>query len=143
MKLTIVYSEYKKIYQEYVLLLESGIFYNVYNNDAGIINRLLNYKMKYCNDTYIVGFPISSLHNVLDTLKNKKINYVVLDKNDMNEYFISDKLKNNQNQYHNYIFDYKRLNYLNKRIDDIHLKLLQMVNNSNIENLLLKIERLL
>lgn len=143
MKLIDVYNEYKLKYKEYCLIIESGIFYNVYNNDTGIINKLLGYKIKYNKNIYLIGFPNNSLHKVLNILKQKSINYLVLGKDNNGRYYISDKLKNNKNKYQEYIFDYKRMEYLNKRISDINNKLLEKIVDVDIENTLVKIESLL
>ena len=46
MKLIDTYYNYKLKYKEYVVLLKSGIFYECFNDDIGIIYSLFHYKIK-------------------------------------------------------------------------------------------------
>ena len=46
MKLIDIYNEYKINYREYVIFIESGVFYNVYNNDISVLYSLFKYKIK-------------------------------------------------------------------------------------------------
>ena len=141
MKIKDIYNSYKIKYKEYVVLIKSGIFYDVLNDDIGIMYSLFHYKIKSSGDNYIIGFPEKNLVKVTDILKQNKINYIVLDKNDL-EYEIVDKFKTNKNKYNNYKIDLIRLNYLTSRIDKIYEKLNDMIISNDIENILLKIEEL-
>lgn len=142
MKIKDTYNSYKIKYKEYVVLIKSGIFYDVLNDDIGIMYSLFHYKINCSGDNYIVGFPEKNLVKVTDMLKQNKINYIVLDK-DNSEYKIVDKFKTNKNKYNNYKIDLVRLNYLTSRIEKIYEKLNSMMINSDIEKILLKIEELL
>ena len=142
MKIIDAYSNYKNKYKEYVVLIKSGIFYDVLNDDVGIIYSFFHYKIKNNGSNYIVGFPSNCLNKVLDTLKSKSINYIVLDK-DEEEYYISDKYKANKNNYNDYKIDLSKLNYINYKINDIYSKLNNKILDSDIENILLSIDKLL
>ncbi len=66
-----------------------GGFYHVFDDDIYILNYLFNYKI--INNR--VGFPISAINKVINTLEEKKINYQ-LDSN-----IIDFKKKNNYQKY--------------------------------------------
>lgn len=53
MKLVDTYNGYKKIYKDYVVLIKSGIFYEVFNDDVGIMYSFFCYKITY-NGNYVV-----------------------------------------------------------------------------------------
>ena len=65
MKIIDAYNNYKTKYKEYVVLIKSGIFYNVLNDDVSIIYSLFHYKIKNNGNNYIVGFPKSSINKVI------------------------------------------------------------------------------
>ena len=56
-----------------ISILKTGNFYNIYNDDCYILYYLFNYKI--INNK--LGFPLSSLPKVINTLENKKINYSI------------------------------------------------------------------
>ena len=64
--------------KDFILFRKNGLFYEVYDEDAIIINYLFNYKIK--NNR--VGFPISSHEKVINKLKEENIKYKDID----NEY---------------------------------------------------------
>lgn len=143
MKLIDVYNNYKNEYKEYVIIIESGIFYNVYNQDCSIIYSLLNYKIKYSNNNYLIGFPSSIIKKVTDTLCENNISYIIFNKDNDNNYFILEKNKSKHNNYNKYEIDYYRLSYLNKRINSINNKLLENIFSKDIEDKLMKIEKII
>ena len=57
MKLIDVYNSYKVKYKEYVVLIKSGIFYDILNDDIGIIYSLFHYRIKNNENYYNIGFP--------------------------------------------------------------------------------------
>lgn len=142
MKIIDIYNKYKKEYKEYVIIIESGVFYYVLNDDCGVINKLLDYKIKYLCGNFSIGFPINSINKVTEKLNTKEINYLVLKKSS-DGYIIDEKNKENNNNYGNYLIDLSRLNYLNDRINRIYNKLLDRINDSDIEEKLLQMEKLL
>ena len=80
MKLREVHLNKKEKYIDSVILIESGIFIEVFDSDSAIINKLLGYKITIGSNILKCGFPKSGLDRVLLILKSKYINYLVLDK---------------------------------------------------------------
>lgn len=58
-----------------ILIRKVGLFYNVFDNDALIINYLFDYKI--INNR--CGFPINAIEKVKNTLSDKKVNYIIDD----------------------------------------------------------------
>ena len=121
MKVVDLYNTYKDNYKEYVVFIRMGNFYETYNNDAYIISKIMNYKVKNISNNVRVGFPIISLNKVLDELNNNKINYIVIEKDEI--YKISIKKKFRGNNYLNY--DNNRL----IRINNIYNRIINCNNN--------------
>lgn len=78
------YYKYKINYSNYIVMIKTGNFYEVFNKDALILNNIFKYKLKRLNKLVKCGFPINSLGNILITLDNNRINYFVYDKNIIN-----------------------------------------------------------
>ena len=64
--------------KNYINLRKVGGFYQCFDEDAYLLFYLFGYKVN--NDR--AGFPISSLNKIINTLDNKKINYMVCNNND-------------------------------------------------------------
>lgn len=77
-----IYEEVKKIHPKYVVLIKAGTFYEALENDAYIINNLFDYIIKDKSYYLQAGFPKVILPKVVNTLEDKKINYLILDKAD-------------------------------------------------------------
>lgn len=118
MKLIDTYYNYKLKYKEYVVLLKSGIFYECFNDDIGIIYSLFHYKIKNNGSNYVVGFPNNFLSKICNILENNNINYIIVDKDN-----IIDKYKSKNNNYSKYYIDPNRLQYITYKIEDIYNKL--------------------
>lgn len=138
MKLIDTYYNYKLKYKEYVVLLKSGIFYECFNDDIGIIYSLFHYKIKNNGSNYVVGFPSNSLSKICNVLENNNINYIIVDKDN-----IIDKYKSKNNNYSKYYIDLNRLQYITYKIEDIYNKLNNKILDNNIEKILLSIGDLL
>lgn len=138
MKLIDTYNNYKIKYKEYVVLVKSGIFYECFNDDIGVMYSLFLYKIKNNGSNYVVGFPSSSLSKVLNILEENKINYIVVEDNN-----IVDKYKTNKNRYLEYMIDLNKFIYINMKIESIYRKLQNSILNDNIEKVLFEIEELL
>ena len=121
------YIKLKEKYPKSLIMIKAGNFYDCINDDAIIINKLFNYKIREFNKYIIVGFPISSLNRVRKILTKYEINYITVDNNDItyskfsrnnyskyssNDYFI---VKNKINS----INDILSNNILNPNIKDI------------------------
>ena len=80
------YYKYKSKYQDYIVLLQIGAFYEVIGIDSLIINHLLGYKLKKISNTFKCGFPLSKVNDVGKELVANHINYIVVKK--LNNHFI-------------------------------------------------------
>ena len=129
------YYKYKVNYNDYIIIIKVGNFYEVIDKDSLIINKLLNYKIKKISNTFKVGFPVNSLGNVLNVLNNNYINYVVINNDSV------DVIKEfDNNGYYSYNMDVNIVNYNMLRIDRINKYLCDLVVDSKINNLLSDIE---
>lgn len=129
------YDFYKLEYKNYIILFKCGNFYISINDDANIMNNILNHKI-IDNGSFIkTGFPVSSLNKIIIELENKQINYLIID----NEIIHKMKFKNNNyNNYltcNNYNLNFNRINLINKILKD-------NITNNDINNTLDKIERI-
>ena len=121
------YIKLKEKYPKSVIIIKAGNFYDCINDDAIIINKLFNYKIKELSKYIRVGFPKSCLNRVRIILTKYEINYITVDNNDIkyskfsrnnyskyssNDYFI---VKNKINS----INDILSNNILNPNIKDI------------------------
>lgn len=143
MKKIDVYNDYKLKYSNYVIIMKSGIFYEVLNNDTTILHSLFGYKIKNNGNNFLIGFPDKSLSKVCNTLEYNKVNYIVLDKDEDGNFFESDRFKSSKNNYSNYLMDLNKLQYINYKIDNIYHRLKEKVMDHNIEKILISIEDLL
>ena len=125
---------YKIKYKEYIVMLKYGNFYEILGNDALIINKLFGYKLNKLSNTFKVGFPVSSLDNIISRLNNCMINYLVVDRDEIIK--IRDFEINNYNKY---TFDETILKYNLLVISEITKYL-----NDNLldENITIKLEKI-
>lgn len=102
-------------------------FYYVYGDSIYIMNYLFKYKII---DNEKVGFPISSLSKVLNTLDKYHINYKV-----------DNTVKNygSKNRYHEYLINGIKNKELNDKIGILESKLLNL-SNDKIDKLIEYIE---
>ena len=129
------YDLYKIEFKNFIILFKCGNFYISINDDANIMNNILNHKI-IDNGSFIkTGFPVSSLNKIIIELENKQINYLIID----NEIIHKMKFKNNNyNNYltcNNYNLNFNRINLINKILKD-------NITNNDINNTLDKIERI-
>ena len=124
-------------YKEFIIMIKFGNFYEIFDKDAVIASNILNYKLSKISDTVKCGFPISSLDKVLKLLKDKQINYVVIENNNV----INEQNFEN-NIYNNFDFDINNIKYNFLRINKI-TKYLNDNAYNNISNLLERIEELI
>ena len=93
-KLLKQYEELKKYDASSIYLFRVGIFYNILNEDAKLINEKLGLKITDLGPSiFKCGFPVSQLDKYIILLNEMKIKYKVINKlpNDSN---INDYLKN-------------------------------------------------
>ena len=60
--------------KRFLTIRKNALFYDVYDDDAIILNYLLGYK----NINGRVGFPINAISKVINILEDKKINYKII-----------------------------------------------------------------
>lgn len=79
-KLLKKYNELKSKDKNVVYLFKVGIFYNVFNDDADILSKELGLKITQLSDNlYKVGFPVSQISKYTNLIKNKSINFMIVD----------------------------------------------------------------
>ena len=136
------YKFYKSTYKEYVILIMSGVFYEIFNDDVSVIYSLFSYKVKCNGYDYNSGFPLSNLNKVISELEKKKINYIVVDMID-DKYDIVDRKKFSKNNYNNYQISPTKLVYLIERIEKINEKLKHGIGTPNINQILDEMDKLI
>lgn len=131
------YYKNKIKYKEFIVMIKFGNFYEMFDKDAVIASNILNYKLSKISDTVKCGFPISSLDKVLNLLKDKQINYVVIENNN-----VTNEQNFENNIYNSFDFDINNIKYNFLRINKI-TKYLNDNAYNNISNLLERIEELI
>lgn len=77
-----IYEQYlmtKKQYQDCLIFIKVGHFYQTFDEDGIILNYLFDYKIIGKR----VGFPVLSFSNVVEKLKQYKINYFSLEQSQL------------------------------------------------------------
>ena len=140
--LTII-KEVKKIHPKEVALVKIGDFFHAYGKDSYIMADLFGYKLKQIEQNCSTcGFPSKSLPKVQAKLENKKINYIILDRRNNYDLDHFQNFKNLNTYDENFETAKKNIN-LKRRIDAIHSKLTQNMNNPNIKITIQQIEQIL
>ena len=134
-----IIKEVKKIFPEYVIMIQSGKFYRVNGKDECIISYLFKYKIQEKEGTISSGFPSQSIKKVESRLDNKKINYMVLERRDN----YSENEKNefgNLNNYSNMYEKAKLYAQSVQRIEKINEYFDEHVKDVNFAEILSKVE---
>lgn len=131
------YTTYKNTYKDYLIFIKSGNFYLALNNDAIVMNKIFNYKIKQSTNFMKVGFPLSSLNKVIQYIENKSINYVVVEDK------IVQKKKYKNNNYSKYNIKLDNYEILINRINKIHEVLKNNLDSANIKETINEIEDIL
>jgi len=96
-KLIKQYNELKKEDASSIYLFRVGIFYNILNEDAKLINEKLGLKITDLGPSiFKCGFPVSQLDKYIILLNNLKIKYKVIDNlpnSNINEYLKNVEIK--------------------------------------------------
>ena len=123
----------KTIHPESIALVKVGKFYNVYGKDSYILSYLFGYRLKEVENVSTCGFPVESLHKILNKLENKKINYLLLDRR--NNYDVDEILDNKNLNAYTKTYE-KAKEYINSknRVNQINDYLLHNLNNKKIIN---------
>lgn len=81
-KLLKKYNELKSKDKSKIYLFKVGIFYNIFNCDADIVSKALGLKITQLSDSlYKVGFPVSKIDKYAQLLKDKSIEFQIVDDN--------------------------------------------------------------
>ena len=125
------YYKYKLDHRNYLILIKIGSFYECFDKDAFIINKLFNYKLKRINNNFKLGFPIKTIDKIILKLNEENINYLIID-----EEIEKKEFKNNN--YINYNFNMEEIFYNTLRVE----KIIDYLNDNiyNISDKLNKIE---
>ena len=126
------YYKYRMEYKDFLLFIKIGNFYEVFDKDSLILNKLFGYKIKKVKDTIKVGFPLSRLDYILKLIGN--INYVVIDN------ALIEKKEFDNNKYKDYNFDINSIILNSIKIDRIYEELNNRLLDNNTENIISKIE---
>lgn len=115
------YNYYKLNYPSYLLLFKQGNFYLLFNDDAIILNKIMNYVIKDNNKYLKVGFPLNSLKKIETILIGHNINYIIINNDIIKHKFTHNTYSSYQSLIDNYYSIKERINHinalLNQRID--------------------------
>lgn len=79
-KLLKKYKELKSKNNNKIYLFKVGIFYNIFNTDADIVSKALGLKITQLSDSlYKVGFPVSKIDKYAQLLKDKSLDFEIVD----------------------------------------------------------------
>ena len=132
------YYKYKSKYQNYIILFEIGVFYEVIGYDSLIINNLFNYKLSKLSDTFKCGFPLSKINDVSKELSEKFINYIIVKSDE-----VIDKQEFDTNNYNNYSFNERIIFYNFLRIEKINNILIDNITDFDINEKISQIESII
>ena len=104
-----------------IVIRKSGGFYQVFDNDALIISYLFNYKII----NFKCGFPLVAINKVINTLEEKKINFIIKDEEEVVKNF------RNKNTYSKYLEKARVKDNINNRIKSI----LDKINDLDVKKL--------
>ena len=118
--------------KRFLTLRKNALFYEVYDDDAVILNYLLGYK----NIKGRVGFPINAFSKVINILEDKKINYKIIDEQEEVKDF------KNLNQYLNILAKASDKIEVNNKINKI-LDKLKTFDEGTLYEILEKVESII
>ena len=127
-----MYYKYRLEYKDFLLFIKVGSFYEVFDKDSLILNKLFGYKIKRIKDSIKVGFPLNRLDYVLKLIGN--INYIVVDNTEIK------KKEFNNNEYKNYNFNINSIVLNSIKIDRIYEELNNRLLDNNIDDIITKAE---
>ena len=127
-----MYYKYRLEYKDFLIFVKIGNFYEVFDKDSLILNKLFGYKIKRIKDNIKVGFPISRIGYITRLIDN--INYVVIN----NDKII--KKEFNSNRYNEYSFDISNIILNGIKIDKIYNMLNDKITDNNFNNIITNIE---
>ena len=131
-----LYYKYKYEYQDYLIFIKSGNFYEVFDKDSLILNDLFNYKVKRIKDNIKTGFPINKLNYITKLIGN--ISYIIIENGN-----IIDKKIFNNNKYNEYAFDINAIVINSIKIEKTTKMLNEKLLDKNITNIIRYIEEII
>lgn len=131
------YYKYKLDYNDYIVFIKSGKFYEVIDRDSLIISKLFDYKLTKLSSTLKCGFPISNIERVKSILQEKEINYIIIDDQ------ICDTYEATINHYQDYSVNIDIIKYNILKVERISKILNDLVCDENAPATLEKIEEIL
>ena len=131
-----LYYKYRYEYQDYLIFIKSGNFYEVFDKDSLILNDLFNYKVKRIKDNIKTGFPINKLNYITKLIGN--ISYIIIENGN-----IIDKKIFNNNKYNEYAFDINAIVINSIKIEKITKMLNEKLLDKNITNIIRYIEEII
>jgi hypothetical protein len=126
------YYKYRMEYKDFLLFIKIGNFYEVFDKDSLILNKLFGYKIKRIKDSIKVGIPLNRLDYILKLIGN--INYVVIDNT------VIEKQEFDNNKYKDYNFDINSIILNSIKIDRIYEELNNRLLDNNTENIITNID---
>lgn len=126
------YCKYRMEYKDFLLFIKVGNFYEVFDKDSLILDKLFGYKIKRIKDSIKVGFPLNRLDYIIKLIGN--INYVVIDNT------VVEKKEFDNNKYKDYNFDINSIILNSIKIDRIYEELSSRLLDNNIENIITNID---
>ena len=131
-----MYYKYRIKYNDCIIFIKVGNFYEVFDRDGLILNKMFGYKIKAIKNTIKVGFPLVKLNDILNSLSD--IKYIVLENDNI-------VLKNdcNDNKYNNYDFDINKVIFNNIRLEKIYNSLYNKITDNNVGIILDEIESII
>lgn len=97
------YYRLKVLYKNYVVLIKNGNFFEVFNKDAIVMNRIFGYKVMFYKKYLKLGFSIDLRNIVFRKLEKNNINYIIFDKE------LIDKVKFKRNRYEEFYFEFNKI----------------------------------
>ena len=135
MKLLDTYLKYKKEYPDSIILIESGEFFEVLNDDSYLIHYFMGYKILAKNKFIHVGFPKRLLPSVMKEFHEFKLLIIT-----------KDKIINEGTDSKNY-YDYyqKSKDYYDKEsvINEIESMLYQFIDSKRFSKIVKQIKDIL
>jgi len=123
-----------------IVIIKSGVFCVVFNEDAQIMSYLFNYKIKAISDYKIIGFPNKNLEKVTNKLRMLGLGYVTIIDNTTH---VSKRNNITESKYKRLLTKSAKVYEMNNRINNIMDKLQSLKITGDIDNTLSQLEDIL